>query len=53
MQIMIAEHDDRRIAERLYTTEHGQRGRPAIDEIADEPHAIARGIELQPIQEAR
>src|SRR5262249_24923988 len=41
MQIVIAEHGDRVLAERSHETQRFERLRPAIHEVAGEPEAIA------------
>ena len=42
MQIVVAENGDGGGAERLHVAQHGERIRAAVDEIADEPQAVAR-----------
>ena len=56
MQIVIAENGDGRGAERLHVAQHGERIRAAVDEIADEPQAVARlgkADELEQLAELR
>ena len=45
-KIVIAEHDERAIAECLDVAQHRERLPAAVDEIAAEPEAIVRRIEL-------
>ena len=47
VQIVVAERDRRRIAERPDPAQHRQGVRPAIDEISDEPQPVAIRRELQ------
>ena len=42
MEIVVAEDGDGRVAERHHLAQHGERLRAAVDEIADEPQAVAR-----------
>ena len=51
MQIVIAEHAQGALAERFDEAQHLQRLRPAVDQVAGEPQAVARGIETQPFQQ--
>ena len=44
MQIVIAKHAVRRVAEALHKTQHPQRLRPAIDKITGKPEVIALRI---------
>ena len=41
VKVVIAEHGDRPVAEAAHEPQHLERLRPAVDEVADEPQAIA------------
>ena len=43
VQVVVAEHDDCRVAEPCDEAQHVERARAAIDEVADEPEAVAAG----------
>jgi hypothetical protein len=47
MQVMIAEHGNNRFAKRAYLTQHIQRARTAVDQVAHQPQLVARWIEFQ------
>ena len=51
VQVVIAEHGDGGVAERVHLAQHGERIRAAIDEIADEPQPIARRREADQRQQ--
>ncbi len=53
MQIVIAENRRRRGAERLHAAQHGQRVGSTIDQIADQPQAIARKVEANQVEQLR
>ncbi len=46
MQIVVAEYDDRRFAQRRHPSQHRERVRPAIDQVSDEPQPVAPRIEV-------
>src|SRR5690606_22061497 len=50
-EIVIAEHDDRPLAERLDRAQHRERLAAAVDEVAAEPERVLRRIELQPVDQ--
>jgi len=52
-KIVIAEHDQRALAERLHLTQHRERLAAAIDQIAAEPQRIARRIEAEFFEQTR
>src|SRR3954465_9496534 len=41
MQVVVAEHDDRALAERSHEAQRLQRLRASVDEVADEPKTVA------------
>ena len=51
MQIVIAQHRDRAVAQRLHQAQHLQRTRPAIDQIADEPELVLCRVETDLLQQ--
>ncbi len=51
MKIVIAEHRDGGIAQRHHFAQHGKRVGPAIDEIADEPQAVAARREADEVEQ--
>jgi len=51
MQVVIAEHRHRGVAERSNLAQHGERFRSAIDEIADEPQSILVGREADQLEQ--
>ncbi len=51
VQVVIAEHDDRGVAQARDEPQHAERIGPAIDEVADEPEAVARGIEREAVEQ--
>ena len=51
VQVVVAEHRDRGIAERHHVAQHRERIGTAIDEIADEPQPIARRREADQRQQ--
>ena len=51
-EIMIAEHDDRAVAECLDVAQHRERLPAAIDQIAAEPEPVLRRIELDLLDQA-
>ncbi len=53
MKIVVAEHDDRRVAQRFHATKHRERLRPAIHEVTDEPEPVGARIESQLIEKPR
>jgi hypothetical protein len=46
MQVVVAEHHAGHRAQRLDEAQHLERGRPAIDEVADEPGRSVAGSKL-------
>ena len=42
VQVVVAEHDFRRVAERLHLAQDRERAGTAVDEVADQPQAVAR-----------
>ena len=53
MQVMVAEHADRGIAEVPDEAQHAERIRPAVDQVADEPQAVGGRIEADGIEQAQ
>jgi hypothetical protein len=51
VKVVIAEHDERRVPERLDEAQALERRRAAVHEIADEPQLVARRIERDRIDE--
>ena len=51
VQVVIAEHGDRARAEAFHEAQHRQRMRAAVDEIADQPQAVARRIEAALVEQ--
>jgi hypothetical protein len=51
MQIVVAEHGDRRATERSDLAQYGERARPAIDQVAHEPQAIVLGRESDCVEQ--
>jgi len=51
MQIVVAEHAHRAITQIAHEAQCGERGRAAVDEIADQPQAILRAIERECAQQ--
>ena len=45
VQVVVAEHRDRALAEIAHEAQHLERFRPAVDQVAHEPQAVARAIE--------
>jgi hypothetical protein len=50
VEVVVAEHGNCRITEAHDFAQHRERSGPAIDEIADEPQAIARGREREKVE---
>jgi hypothetical protein len=51
VEIVIAEHDDGIVAQRLDEAQYAQGVRAAIDEIADEPELVPIRVELQAVEQ--
>jgi len=51
MQIVIAEDRDGSLSQRMHEAQTFERPRPAIHQVPGKPKPIARGIELQTLQE--
>jgi len=51
MEVVIAEDRGGGVAHRHHVPQHCKRARPAVDEVADEPQAIARRVEADEIEE--
>ena len=51
MQIVVAEYHDRSASQRLDEAQRVERPRSAIDEVADEPRTITRGVEGETIEQ--
>src|SRR5438874_8689037 len=51
MQVVVAEHGSRLVAELAHVAQHRQRLGAAVDEIADEPEPVLRRIEGELRQE--
>jgi len=50
VQVVVAEHDHRLVAQRPCPAQHRQRIRPAVDQIAHQPQPVARGVEVDFLQ---
>src|SRR5262245_60578702 len=46
MQVVIAEHDDRGVAQLLDSTQYAERFGATVDEVADEPDAVCFRVEV-------
>ncbi len=53
MEIVIAEHRDRGVAQGLHVAQARERIGTAVHQVADEPEAVARGIECERVDEPR
>jgi hypothetical protein len=51
MQVVVAEHGHRAVAQALHEAQAAQRIGTAVDEIADEPETVAGGVESDPAQQ--
>ena len=51
VQIVVAEHDHRLVAQRLCPAQHRQRIRAAVDQVAHQPQPVARGVEVDLLQQ--
>ena len=52
VQVMIAQHDAHRIAQPPQQAQHAQRLRSSIDQVADQPQAVVRGVEGDALEQA-
>ena len=53
MQVVVAEHGDRAVAQRLDQPQHLQRTRSAVHQVADQPQPVCRRIETGILQQPR
>ena len=51
VQVVIAQNGDGAVAQRFDQTQHLQRIRPAIDQIAHQPEPVLRGVETYLLQQ--
>ncbi len=51
MQIVVTQHGDGAIAERFDESQRGKRGRPPIDQVADEPEPVPGIVEVDQIEQ--
>ena len=51
MQVMVAQHGERSVAQRLHRAQYRQRIGTAVDQIADQPQSVARAIEGDQIEQ--
>ena len=52
VQVVVAEHHHRGVAEALDGAQHVERARAAVDEVTDEPQAVACGTEVDDLEQA-
>jgi hypothetical protein len=45
VEVVVAEHDHGALAQIAHEAQHGERRRPAVDEVADEPQPVPGAIE--------